>query len=285
MRAVAGRQEEESVGRTWAWIGVGAGLLGLAAGCGTDLGTCDEDALGAPMDASGVATGPYEGQLLVHTSCAGGRCHSASATGLERQGAPAELDFDLVRDGSEGSDEVVQRGEWRVAEYAEEMWSLIKSGEMPPQGQGSLDDDEQEAVRNWLACGAPMAQGSTSATADWTSIFGQLSSCLSCHGPVSGLSIGMGFVMGEAGDPCGAYDSLIDAGPFTPDCVDQGAAPLVQPNMPEASLLLDKLEADPECGTPMPFPGTEPLAVSNPGVVDALRDWIADGAPAPQECR
>lgn len=54
-------------------------------------------------------------------------------------------------------------------------------------------------------------------------------------------------------------------------------APRVVPEDPEASLLIQKLEGDPECGLAMPL-GRDPLPTQD---IQTIRDWIELGAPAP----
>ncbi|MCA9608127.1 MAG: hypothetical protein KC619_21105, partial [Myxococcales bacterium] len=58
-----------------------------------------------------------------------------------------------------------------------------------------------------------------------------------------------------------------------------GAARLVVPGDPAASLFLDKLGSTPSCGDPMPLGGI-PL---RQGDIEAVRAWIACGAPEGDE--
>lgn len=99
----------------------------ISAGCGTGpLGECPPNSKNQ-QDL---------GSFVLYTTCTG--CHSSSLTGEEREGAPAGSDYDnpeLVRPQSE------------------EIYEWVQSGTMPPDG--GLNAEQMEAVRVYLACGAP----------------------------------------------------------------------------------------------------------------------------------
>jgi hypothetical protein len=119
----------------------------LAAGC-NDLGTCDDPLNGRTP----VKVGPevmYAGQAIMNASCAGGTCHSSTAKGESRQGAPEGLDFDLalappgaVIPGADGGVLAVQLNNVDVAglrnrqrkifDERELVWEQIDKGLMPP---------------------------------------------------------------------------------------------------------------------------------------------------------
>lgn len=112
--------------------------LGVA-GCGTDLGSCEPDASTALVyDRQGVPF--YAGQFVVAKSCARGFCHSAQATRGERNGAPAELDFDVTTViGGDDTDAATRRmrdGAAVIEDWAERMVGTIESGWMPPGEAG-----------------------------------------------------------------------------------------------------------------------------------------------------
>jgi hypothetical protein len=69
------------------------------------------------------------------------------------------------------------------------------------------------------------------------------------------------------------YGFLVDAQARGEPCEGKGI--LVVPFDPGGSLLLAKLGTSPPCGSRMPF-SLEPL---EPGTLEALREWIAAGAP------
>ena len=158
-------------------------LCSAVVACGPDLGNCDLPAAQKMVYLNGI---PYvEGQALIHQSCAGSFCHAAGATGAARSGAPHGLDFDvapMTKDSTATSLTVLQRGVNRVRDEAEELWSIIETGEMPPGEAGdrpdlawtwdaagtmpamltAVDLDEaRQKVRNWLACAAPVVAATT----------------------------------------------------------------------------------------------------------------------------
>jgi hypothetical protein len=166
------------------------------------------------------------------------------------------------------------------------MWEEIDSGSMPPPkpaGTGELSSDDKEAVRNWLACGAPLiGPDPTVPAATWESIWPTLApNCMICHSVAAGTPTdgpGRGFVLGD--DMCSAYNNITgNKAAVTPQC---GMAPmtLVVPNDPDGSLLVQKITATQTCGTPMP-PSAEGLQGVNPVLVDTIKAWIAAGAQPP----
>jgi hypothetical protein len=265
-----------------------AGCVLWLAGCGgADLGECDMAALGGSADP--MAPAPHAGQILVNASCAAGRCHSADAAGDTRVGAPADLNFDVVPQDTLFEElGKVQDGAAVVQDERENMWALIEDGEMPPKapaGSGELGAADKEVVRNWLACGAPVIATPNAApmNADaWTAIYTSLSGmgCQGCHGPMSA----MGSFLPAPGDACAAYDLVVGVAASGPMC-GNSAMMLVQPSMPAASLLLQKLRGTQTCGGPMPMGAPNPLAVDNPTLVDMIEQWITDGALEPERCR
>lgn len=171
-------------------VAVGLGL-GSLAGCGPDLGACD-DALAHTLVYDATGKPHYAGQAMVQEACAGSFCHSANAKKDARLGAPAELDFDVpVVDGSASADtqaaqlSLLGAGHATVNEWLEEMWGQVDDGYMPPDGVGERpklswsesdgsggampasedtvpsvrSKDGKELLRNWLACGAPVVAG------------------------------------------------------------------------------------------------------------------------------
>jgi hypothetical protein len=166
------------------------------------------------------------------------------------------------------------------------MWELIDSGEMPPprpEGGGEMNAADKETVRNWLACGAPVIATPPSGQHGdaFSMIYASISSmgCQGCHQP--GLS--MGSFLPTVGDVCTAYDNLVGGMASGPKCGTSGLV-LVQPSMPEESLLLDKLKGTQTCGDSMPM-GELPLVMTNPALVQMIEAWIAGGALEPADCR
>ncbi len=76
------------------------------------------------------------GSMTMFFTCTG--CHSETLTGPDRVGAPEGMDFDTPE---------------QVRAYDEEIYESVVNGSMPPGG--GLNDSQIEAVRVYLACGAP----------------------------------------------------------------------------------------------------------------------------------
>ncbi len=171
----------------------------LIFGCRRDLGECNLNGTtpdGTPIDGPAAfdvayrltdGMPMYEGQALVQSTCGNGSfCHAPLATGSNRFGAPAGMNFDLslVCTGDVAGcqtnppyDDRVQRlngDQNNIRDWAEGMIQEIRAGAMPPGEAGqrvrsnvpwlrpdrsklpSIDSsDGQEIVRNWLACDAP----------------------------------------------------------------------------------------------------------------------------------
>ena len=251
-----------------------------SAGCGPDLGECDESMLGGMEPNT-----PHHGQALVAERCASSRCHSETAKGAARNGAPAGLNFDVVA-GSNSDDEQkkTERGESTVHEYKEAMWAEIDEGSMPPRDLGTpLNAAEKETVRNWLACGAPAIKGVAAVTGNTLeAAYPALQmQCLSCHANAT-KAAGEGFVLGESGDACSAYRNIVGKASITSQCKDKSMQIVVAGN-PDASLIVRKLEGTQTCGDPMPY-GSKGLGASS-DVVQTLRAWITAGALPPMGCQ
>jgi hypothetical protein len=93
--------------------------------------------------------------------------------------------------------------------------------------------------------------------------------CNFCHSmPASDTSNG-NLRMGS--DMAAAYAALVGKASTSSQC--KGKA-LVVPRQPEMSLLLQKVSANPPCGSRMPIGGT-PLSAAQIGMI---RSWIAAGA-------
>src|SRR5689334_24395405 len=101
------------------------GALAIAASaCGSDLGAADEAAAEELVYGRGglVAT---KGQALVHDSCGNAAfCHSSTAKGKRRFGAPADLNFDMLP---------APTGWPVIVDHRDEIWSIVLDGDMPPK--------------------------------------------------------------------------------------------------------------------------------------------------------
>jgi hypothetical protein len=162
---------------------VGLAMSWTVVACGSDLGTCDMKAATKVVFLGGV---PYViGQALVYQSCAGSTCHASSAVGAGRTGAPHGLNFDvqpLTKSATAADLGVLRAGINEVRNEADELWSVIDSGAMPPGKAGDRPDlawysdaagttpamltgldlaEARDNVRNWLACQAPIVAATT----------------------------------------------------------------------------------------------------------------------------
>jgi cytochrome c553 len=173
----------------------GSLLSCLAASC-SDIGPCE-----GPLEGRDTVivnnTIVYGGQAILNKACAVG-CHLSTATGSDRHGAPAGLDFDLLpidEENAEGTSksgsrtivkltsaqlEGLRKRQKNIVELRDSIWQQVDDGLMPPGGM--LDtmmstifassekkpcksgkayselNGTHEVLRNWLACGAPFVE-------------------------------------------------------------------------------------------------------------------------------
>jgi hypothetical protein len=263
----------------------------LVSSCAADMGHCDMTLLGGSAVVGNAA--PTKGQLVVQNTCAAGRCHSQTATGNNRVGAPAGLDFDVVPfDSSVAEINKITHGAKVVHDHRSAMWAQVEAGEMPPKGQTMLNASDKESLRNWLACGAPViaAPAVGPVSADWTAVYTSLATmCTGCHGSQTYVGAGNGFQLGDANSSvpatvCTAYHNVISKPAVTTMgmCASSGLS-LVVPGQPDNSLLLRKIEGTQPCGMAMPY-GTSGLGPSSTTSM-ALRQWIMAGAVPPSGCQ
>jgi hypothetical protein len=233
--------------------------------------------------AGSVAT---KGQALMHESCGSASfCHSSKAEETKRQGAPYGMNFDMLPSPIGLGD---------VFHHADGIWTQIDERSMPPSdypvGEGlwtysrlrSMDEprlpklqtrEGRAIMRNWLACGSPVvtetmvpgwAQSNTLEPV-WSDLHPKLiaSRCATpaCHDS----SAQGGLVLTDA---CKAREALLESG----NCKKKRLVP-----GDVSSFLIEKVSSDtPSCGTRMPT--GVPLAEQE---IAALRQWVADGALAP----
>lgn len=218
------------------WVrAVGASLLMLsAAGCEDDLGKCDETKA-RTLVINGEGQALYAGQAVLNDSCAAGQCHSSSAKGSDRQGAPAGLDFDLqpaavVPPAGEGgvpsaglslnSKQLsnLRANQRIVFDEREEIWEQIQDGLMPPDGIGenyrkAVPGGDVTVAGSTCKRGdedvSPISKGSTKTI---------LRNWLACGAPVveaSNASVPVSTLMQ---DPAGRPGTVGQQMPFCKDC-------------------------------------------------------------------
>ncbi len=165
----------------------------LSSAC-NDIGTCDDPAQGRKTVTSAGQL-MFVGQAILNKSCATG-CHSSTAKGAGRQGAPAGLDFDLmpVTNGTLSGTGLTLppdalkglRSRQRVVHDQRELiWEQVEKGLMPPtngfemlagivatmfgtdgkctaggQAYTTLSAHKEE-FRQWLACDTPIVEATS----------------------------------------------------------------------------------------------------------------------------
>ena len=266
----------------------------------------------------------YRGQAIAHSSCGnGGVCHSGNATGALRHGAPRGLDFDLamaVNERDYTGELVHEKGATTLRDWIERSWALIDDGSMPPGQVGAAlqamstwfdlapgsdpmepfatrspalvpalsTAEGKEEMRNWLACGAPVAtgvrvgqRGPDPIQPNWDDIFSVViqESCTTCHAGTRDPGANGDLILTSA---CASWKSLVDRTASSRGVCATFSGSLVVPGDPDSSLLLEKIDSlGPSCGSVMPFGATELIPQ---GARAAIREWIEAGALPPAGC-
>lgn len=181
-----------------------------------------------------------------------GKCHSSKV----QKGSLDLSTMNGLRTGGES-------GEPAVSESADEslLWIMIEGGDMPPEGQPPLSDDERSLIHKWLKSGAKSNQPENVEPKklnqhDVLPIV--LLRCTTCHG---------------ARLKKGGVDLR------TPAAMLKGGknGPAVIPGEPDASLMMQRIESEacPPRELLLKFFVKRPPASE----VEILREWIAAGAP------
>lgn len=181
-----------------------------------------------------------------------GKCHGDKV----RKG---DLDLSSMRGLRRGG----ESGESAIAESVDGslLWIMIDGGDMPPEGQPPLSDDERSLIRDWLEAGA---KSNTPAESEAKKLNQHdvlpivLLRCTTCHG---------------ARIKRGGVDLR------TPASMKQGGSngPAMIPGDPASSLMMQRIESEacPPRDLLLKFFVRRPPASE----VKVLRDWIAAGAP------
>ncbi|MBC7967643.1 MAG: DUF1553 domain-containing protein, partial [Fuerstia sp.] len=137
------------------------------------------------------------------------------------------------------------------------MWIMIDGGDMPPQGQDPLTNDERELIRRWIAAGARSEEPTQSVITQHDVMPIVLLRCTACHG---------------ARLQQGGVDLR------TPAAMRRGGSngPALIPGDPDASLMIQRIESEacPPRDLLLKFFVKRPPASE----VKVLRNWIAAGA-------
>jgi len=116
---------------------LGALLLFLP-GCGGADGEGSEDSEAPEIDCE-HETVPTYAQVRAFNVCT--NCHSTANEGLERNGAPPSLNFDVYAIASDAAPRIVNQ---------------VSMGNMPPASSGfSLTAEEKDELFVWAECGTP----------------------------------------------------------------------------------------------------------------------------------
>ncbi|NQV23882.1 MAG: DUF1553 domain-containing protein [Rhodopirellula sp.] len=209
---------------------------------------CSAIALPSPA-AEAVPTFEADVAPILVAKC--GQCHSSKV----RKG---DLDLSSMLGLRRGG----ESGESAVAESVDDslLWIMIDGGEMPPEGQPPLSDDERSLIRAWLAAGAKSnapieAEPKKLNQHDALPIV--LLRCTTCHG---------------ARIKQGGVDLR------TPASMKKGGknGPAMIPGNPDASLMMQRIESEacPPRDLLLKFFVKRPPASE----VKVLHDWIAAGA-------
>jgi cytochrome c553 len=188
---------------------------------------------------------------ILVTKC--GKCHSSKV----QKGALNLSSMHGLRAGGESGDPAVSDS---VDDSL--LWIMIDGGEMPPEGQPPLSDDERSLIHKWLQAGA---KSSVPVEANEKKLNQHdvlpivLLRCTTCHG---------------ARLKKGGVDLR------TPASMRKGGenGPAMVPGDPDASLMMQRIESEacPPRDLLLKFFVRRPPASE----VKVLRDWIAAGAPA-----
>lgn len=103
-----------------------------ASGCG---GGGDDDG-GFTVDCSGDV--PSYSELTILDTCTG--CHSSELDGVEREGAPEDINFDTYEAAVDSSIDAV---------------GVLSNGSMPPPGVAQPSAAQKQAFYNWAGCDTP----------------------------------------------------------------------------------------------------------------------------------
>lgn len=125
--------------RPKSWLSLGL-LLAAAVACGGEDESAEEGEEELPViDCATVAAVPTFSQVTAFTKCV--TCHHSMKTGVDRQAAPPDDNFDTYE---------------AAFPKAEEAAHEVFEGEMPPAtSMLTLTEPEKQQLYEWAICGAP----------------------------------------------------------------------------------------------------------------------------------
>lgn len=180
------------------------------------------------------------------------KCHRED----ERKGGLDLSNMQSIYRGGETGDDL-------LAEDLDEnaLWHQIKSGDMPPEGEPALSQQEQNLIQNWILAGSPSKTGVVRTREanvhDVLPIL--LLRCNACHGPrlqQGGLDLRTRRNMLEGGE----------------------SGPALIPGDPDNSLMIQRIESQacPPSESLLKFFVRRPSTTE----IEQLRDWITAKAPS-----
>ena len=203
--------------------------------------------------AAGTETeGPtFESRIKPLFTAKCGKCHRDQ----ERKGGLDLSSMQGIYNGGETGDSL-------LADSLDDsgLWHQVDSGEMPPEGEPPLSQQEQQMIREWIEAGSPSMERLVKTRGlnqhDVLPIL--LLRCNACHGPR----------LQEGGIDLRTRAAMIKGGKN---------GPALNPGNPDASLMIQRIEtqACPPSESLLKFFVRRPATTE----VKRLRDWIAAGAP------
>lgn len=112
-------------------------------GCGCDGGDARPQPTGATCPTGSTLTYATFGSDFMTSFCT--RCHSSTKTGDDREGAPADHNFDGLAGVKDAGD--------HIAEYAGA--GPAATNEIMPPGAPRPTDEQRQQLAEWVACGMP----------------------------------------------------------------------------------------------------------------------------------
>jgi hypothetical protein len=180
-----------------------------------------------------------------------GKCHRKT----ERKGGLDLSSMQAIHNGGETGDDLLAKS---LDDSA--LWHQIESGDMPPEGEPSLSQQEQLLIQRWILAGSPSKTSIVKTREpnqhDVLPIF--LLRCNACHGPR----------LQQGGLDLRTHTGMLRGG-------KSGAALI--PGDPDNSLMIQRIESQacPPSESLLKFFVRRPSAAE----VTTLRDWITAKAP------
>jgi hypothetical protein len=204
------------------------------------------------MTAHGETTGIlFETDIKPLLTAKCGKCHRES----ERKGGLDLSSMEAIHTGGETGDDLLAAS---LEDNA--LWHQIESGEMPPEGEPALSEQEQLLVQRWILAGTP-SQTSITKTRELNEhdvLPILLLRCNACHGPR----------LQQGGLDLRTHADMLRGGK---------SGPALIPGDPDSSLMIQRIESQacPPSESLLKFFVRRPSSAE----VTTLRNWITSKAP------